>query len=60
MYFLRQKLHTTKECGSFHYFANLIVLMENTLKTQRKMGYSHFWDVMQLGLVVSYRRFGTR
>jgi hypothetical protein len=59
MYFLRQKLHTTKECGSFHYFANLIVLVENTSKTKRKMESSLFRGVMQLGLVVSYRRFGT-
>jgi hypothetical protein len=58
MYFLRQQFHNTKKCESSNYFANLIVLVGNTSKTQRKMGSPLFWDFMQLGLVVSYRRFG--
>jgi hypothetical protein len=59
MSFLRQQFHKTKECGSSHYFANSIILVKNTSKTQRKTGYSLFWDITQLGFVVSYRRIET-
>lgn len=47
MYFLRQKLRITKECGSSHYFATLIVLVDNTRKRNEK------WDLRCSGVLCS-------